>query len=67
MFQCLQFVNCSNVELFWARKNIYKYPCSTEDVHISKSDLHLYMIMLEVEGDSELELLPFTILNIKMR
>ena len=45
------------MELLWARKNIYKYPCSTEDVHISKSDLHVYMIMLEVEGDSELELL----------
>ena len=33
----------SIVELCWARKNIYKYPYSTEDVHISKSDLHVYL------------------------
>ena len=45
------------MELFWARKNIYKHPCLTEDVHISKSDLHVYMLLLEVEGDSELGLL----------
>ena len=57
-------------KLFWVRKNIYKYSYSTKYVHISKSDLHVYMIMLEIEGDSELELLrklPFTILSIKMR
>ena len=44
-------------DVYLARKNIYKYPYSTEDVHTLKSDLHVYMIMLEIEGDSELELL----------
>ena len=40
MLQCLQFVDCSIV----ARKNNYKYPFLIEDVHISKSDLHVYML-----------------------
>ena len=40
----LDFNSCAIRDGF--RKSSHKYPCSTEDVHISKSYLHVYMIML---------------------
>ena len=39
MFAICKLLHCGIV--LGKKENIYKYPCSTEDVHISKSDLHV--------------------------
>ena len=52
------YVNHSIVESFWPRQKIYKN--LTEDVHISESNLHVYIRITVGDGgleDSELELL----------